>query len=76
MQVVKEVYDQKMDHLRSSITHPIHVAADGRSDSPGHSALYGITTMMDAESRMIVASNLVRVCNFPHILSLLPFLIL
>lgn len=39
----------------------LDVAADGRCDSPGHCALYGIETFMDCKSNLIVASQLVKV---------------
>jgi len=40
----------------------IAVAADGRCDSPGHSALYGIVSFMDTATNLVVSSQLVKVC--------------
>lgn len=37
------------------------LAGDGRSDSPGHSALYGVYSLMDCDSGKILAVELVKV---------------
>lgn len=39
----------------------LNVAGDGRFDSPGHSALYGTYTLMDAESSLIVSCQMIKV---------------
>ena len=63
-QVVDEVFQQKMMCLHQSIQSPVSVGADGRADSPGHSALYGVTTYMDSKSNLILSSSLVKVSYY------------
>lgn len=38
------------------------VAGDGRSDSPGHSAKFGVYSMIDMHTGRVVAIELVQVC--------------
>ena len=59
--MVDEIYEEKMDSILGAIDSPVDIGADGRTDSPGHLALYGITTCMDCKSKLIIASNLVKV---------------
>lgn len=39
----------------------VDVAGDGKCDSPGHSALYGMYTLMDTENNKILACEIVKV---------------
>ena len=39
----------------------INVCADGRCDSVGHSALHGVVSMMDVNTNLILASQLIKV---------------
>lgn len=61
-QVVREVYNRHMAEVLSSVEQPLQLNGDGRFDSPGHSALYGIYSFMDAKTSKIVASTLLKVC--------------
>lgn len=45
---------------------PLDLSGDGRCDSMGHSAMYGLYTLMDCESNKIVASELVKVSDSSH----------
>lgn len=61
--VTREIFELKQDSIRAAVmvNGPINVAADGRCDSPGHCALYGVTTMMDFSSKLIIESQLIKV---------------
>lgn len=59
-QVIDELYESQQKELVAKAK-DVRVAADGRCDSPGHCALYCVTTMMDAESNLILSSQLVKV---------------
>ena len=50
-----------MRALHAASNEPLQLAGDGRFDSPGHSSLYGLYTMMDMKTSKIVASELVKV---------------
>jgi len=52
-EVVEIVHNKELD---------IH--GDGRFDSPGHSALYGTYTFMDAHTSLIVMNSVVKVSRF------------
>ena len=45
----------------ASVESPLHLAGDRRCDSPRHCALYGSYTLMDVNTHLIVASELVKV---------------
>ena len=67
--ILKEKYGKEREILKayqSSLLNGLKnrelvLAADGRSDSPGHSAKYGCYTMMDLENNKIIVSKLVQV---------------
>jgi hypothetical protein len=50
-----------MDAVLKEVEQPLRLNGDGRFDSPGHSAMYGMYTFMDAATSKIVANNLVKV---------------
>ena len=58
---MREVFEQSMDEVFQAITEPDRLNGVGRFDTPGHSALYRVYTMMDARTSKILASNLVKV---------------
>ncbi|ESO94773.1 hypothetical protein LOTGIDRAFT_161023 [Lottia gigantea] len=37
------------------------LAGDGRCDSPGHSAIFGTCSLMDVDTNLVLASNVVKV---------------
>ena len=39
----------------------LEINGDGRFDSPGHSALYGVYTFMDAATSLIFSSAILKV---------------
>lgn len=41
----------------------LDVTGDGRFDTPGHSATYGLYTLMDTETSIILSSTLVKVSS-------------
>lgn len=43
---------------------PISVNSDGRYDSPGHSAMYGVYTVMENQSSKIIASEMIKVPSY------------
>jgi len=53
-----------MSDVLNKISGPVRVNGDGRFDSPGHSAMFGIYTMMEAGTSKILSSNLVKVSFF------------
>lgn len=61
LQTIRHVYDDEMKQLMATLNASLSVNGDGRFDSPGHSAMYGLYTLMDAESSKIVASSLMKV---------------
>lgn len=63
IQILNETYLAKQEMLRtelSSLEAPIHLAGDGRYNSMGHSAVYGLYTLMESESQKIIVSELVK----------------
>jgi len=60
---VKEEYEIKQKELfrEALVEGKVDIAGDGRCDSPGHSALYGITTLMELKNHRIISSKLVKV---------------
>lgn len=45
------------------IKEPVNVAGDGRCDSPGHNALFGLYSLMDTTTKKIVAATVIKVCS-------------
>lgn len=43
----------------------VHLSGDARCDSVGHSATYGLYSIMESESKKIVASRLIKVSLIP-----------
>lgn len=58
---MREVFNESMDAVYNQLNSPIKVNGDGRFDSPGHSAMFGLYTIMDSQSSKILASSLVKV---------------
>lgn len=60
---MKEEYELKQKELYSEVLleGKVDIAGDGRCDSPGHSALYGITTLMELKNHRVISSKLVKV---------------
>ncbi|KAF6040074.1 hypothetical protein EB796_001616 [Bugula neritina] len=53
-------HQRKYLHGRSFAGREVDIAGDGRCDSPGHSALYGITTLMELKNHRVISSKLVK----------------
>ena len=51
-----------MIEMLQALGEPLVLGGDGRSDSPGHSAKYGLYTFMDLEHNVILDVELVQVC--------------
>ena len=47
---------------------PLTIAGDGRADSPGHSAKFGVYTGLETNINKIVDFELVQVCNTKSLL--------
>ena len=61
---IRDYYFSKQHHLLEEIREKgcvVRVAADGRCCSPGHTAKYGSYSMLDLDSKKIVATHLVQV---------------
>ena len=58
---MRELFEQSMNEVFQAIMEPVRLTGDGRFDTPGLSALYGVYTIMDARTSKILASNLVKV---------------
>ena len=58
---MREVFTESMAEVWKEIGSDLHVNGDGRFDSPGHSAMYGIYSFMESSTIKIVASSLVKV---------------
>ena len=66
LKVMRSISDCSMEEVEGFLLgSDIEANGDGRFDSPGHAALYGTYTMMDAGSSLIVASEVVKVCLHP-----------
>ena len=59
---MREVYNDSMNSLQQSLQgKELHVNGDGRFDSPGHTALYGLYSLMDADTSKIICSAMLKV---------------
>jgi len=60
--VVKEEYEQKQIQIFKEVLlkGTVDLTGNGRFDSPGHSALCGITNLMALKNHRIVSSKLVE----------------
>ena len=63
---MREVYSASMTSLHESIEEPVALNGDGRFSSPGHSAMYGLYSLMDSKSSKIIAASLLKVFVFVH----------
>ena len=62
--IMQEEYDMQADAHVSAATIDslkLNISADGRCDSPGHSALYCIVIFMQVETSLILATENVKV---------------
>lgn len=64
LQAIRNVYNMEMENVLQTLPRPLSLNGDGRFDSPGHSAMYGLYTLMDATSSKIVVSSHIKVSNF------------
>jgi len=63
---VHRTYQQQQSSLLNNIKaegRELIVGADGRCDSPGHSAKYGTYCLLDVKQNKILDSQLVQVCT-------------
>ena len=58
---MREVYASSMQAVHQDIKQPVKVNGDGRFDSPGHTAMYIVYSLMDGETSRILASCLMKV---------------
>ncbi|KAF6028531.1 hypothetical protein EB796_013164 [Bugula neritina] len=59
--VIREVYSSDMKALLKTLsTQELRVSGDGRFDTPGHSATFGVYTMMDSDTSKIISTELVK----------------
>ena len=62
LQIIREQYDvtqrQVLDEVGLRL---VDVAGDGRCDSPGHSALYGMYSLMDVSTKKILCLHVLKV---------------
>lgn len=59
---MRTVYSWKMDEVKAFVgEQAMDLNGDGRFDSPGHLAMYGTYSMMDSETKLIVACQVVKV---------------
>lgn len=68
------MYSNKQEQLVGELMQNggvVRLAGDGRCDSPGHCALYGTYTLMDAENAKVLCFSLVKVRIFGWVLYLL-----
>lgn len=65
VQVMREVFDESMAEVWAELGPTLSVNGDGRFDTPGHSAMYGLYSLMDSSTSKIVASALVKVSTVP-----------
>ena len=60
--IVDKAYNQHIQEVRQELNgKDTFLAADGRFDSPGYSAKYGLYSMMGQNTSKIVVSNLIHV---------------
>ena len=62
---VKNVWKREQnllfDEMKKSGDNSINAAADGRADSPGHSAKYGSYTLLNTDTNKVIHMELVTV---------------
>ena len=64
IQVLQDEYDHQADALVTAATisdSKLDISADGRCDSPGHCALYGVVSFMEVKSSYILATEVIKV---------------
>lgn len=47
-----------------SLKGAVNVAGDGRCDSPGHSALFCLYSLMDTNTKKIISAHVLKVSSF------------
>ena len=66
LQVMRSVYRAAQDKVYVSVKEEggsVKLAGDGRCDSPGHCALFGLYTLMDCSTSKILCTALVKVSS-------------
>lgn len=58
---MREVFNESMAEVWKGLGSDVSVNGDGRFDTPGHSAMYGLYSLMDSSTSKIIASSLVKV---------------
>ncbi|KAG0429602.1 hypothetical protein HPB47_023472 [Ixodes persulcatus] len=60
---IEKVWNKHQNELFAAAAgRHLTIAADGRADSPGHSAKYGTYTMLDADDNKVIHVETVQVC--------------
>ena len=64
LQIVWKINNRKMIEARQFvIDRPLNLHGDARFDSPGHTALHGWYSVMDAETSLIVSCHVIKVSH-------------
>ena len=63
MQIINEEYGSQLEQIieEAKASGGVDVTGDGRCDSPGHSALFGLYSLMDAKTRKILTAHVLTV---------------
>ena len=63
MQIINEQYESQLEQIieEAKASGGVDVTGDGRCDSPGHSALFGLYSLMDAKTRKILTAHVLKV---------------
>ena len=61
---MREVYSNSMTALHELVKEPVALNGDGRFSSPGHSAMYGLYSLMDSKSSKVIAASLLKVYSY------------
>ncbi|XP_067946601.1 uncharacterized protein [Watersipora subatra] len=58
-QIIRDEFSAMKINLWKTVRGPVVVAGDGRCDTAGHSAIYGLYSLMDCETNFILSAKLV-----------------
>ena len=62
LQIIGDYYKDQREKIVSDLHgKTVHVSGDGRCDRPGHSALYGMYSLMDNNSKKILSLHVLKV---------------
>ena len=63
LQLINEQYESQLEQIMKAakVSGEVNVTGDGRCDFPGHSALFGLFSLMDGKTRKILTAHVLKV---------------